>query len=151
MALALCLTSLGACDPGQKTTEPPTFGKSLGSLVPLEKEHKGVSFSIEDVTPEGAFIQFGNRDNVSVYSGAGWDLFVSTDNGYKYVHFNKDIEFPMILFLEPLDRYIDFVLYYGGLAPGSYRFVYLLIFPEVERDYENLDDKVYIYADFTVK
>ena len=152
VALVLCCTSLGAC--GKENAV--LMEDFLDAGIPLEREYRGVSFSVEDATSKGAFIRYENRNDVPVLYGAGWKLFVKTNDGYRWVGFKKNLVFPAALFDEPYVGYRDFTWFYSrkGLGPGSYRIVYYLVFSGVNTEpleqHQYQSNTVYLYADFEI-
>ena len=153
IVMVLCCTSLGACS----KEAPRTLEEFLESMeghsgpsIPFEKEYRGVSFSVEDATSKGASFLYENRHDVTVYYGPGWDLFVSTDGGYRHVDIKKrNLAFHDVLYPEPYYEYLDFKYLYKGLKPGSYRILLSLKFPQ-DNGKHNPYDLVFLYADFVI-
>jgi len=128
----------------------------LDADIPLEREYRGVRFYVEDATSKGAVIRYENRNDTPVGYGAGWKLFIKTDDGYRLVSFKKNLQFPAAIFSAPYVGYRDFTEYYGrkGLYPGSYRIVYYLVFSGINTEpfeqHQYQSNNVYLYADFEI-
>ena len=153
IAIVLCCTSLGACSKEAPRTLDEFMESMVGHFgpsIPFEKEYRGVGFSVEGATSKGASFRYENRYDVTAYYGAGWDLFVSTDSGYRYVDIKKrNFAFHDALFPEPYFEHLDFKGLYKGLKPGSYRILLHLKFPQ-DNGKHNPYDMVYLYADFVI-
>jgi len=150
LALILCCASLVAC----KKEPIVTMEEFLNASIPLEREYRGVSFTIEDATTKGASFRYVNRNEVIVLVSCSWDPFINTDSGYQYVRHKKNFPSVDCLHGEPQYQYLDFKLLYKKLKPGAYRVVIKFEFPDGNMNdgygHKSPDNHVYLYADFTV-
>ena len=153
VALVLCCSSLGACSKETPRTLE-SFLESMegiyGGEIPFEREYGGVSFSVEDATSKGASFRYENRYDVDVWYGESWNLFVSTDSGYRFVDIKiRNFAFNLMVSTVPMLQYLDFKWLYKGLKPGSYRIIISVSFPQDYGKY-NPSNYVYLYADFEI-
>ncbi|MDR3053467.1 MAG: hypothetical protein LBU48_06380 [Coriobacteriales bacterium] len=161
-----------ACAPKSRVDEATTGGieeEPMTETTPKTPSHdqpypeyRGVKIVIENAIPQGAHIRAENEYGYDVLSGHGFQVFIMEGNEMtEPVEFN-DSAFPTILttlstipYLE--EGSLDFDFYFGGLAPGHYRFVMPDVYisddtdtPWREKDIPGDFEIVSLYADFVV-
>ena len=163
--LALCCTSLAAFavifgepePPYEKLARPtaPVL-PGLHSDVPCVQEHRGMSFVINNPTPQGVRIKFENRYKVPVKHQALFRLYVSADGVWTELTW-RDRPAPSSSTRSFKNSDISFMTCFGEpLKPGTYRIVFeIWVSDEVfgndlDRKGFAIDRTLYLYTDFVI-
>ena len=120
-----------------------------------ESEFAGIRLVIKDVTPQGAIIHFENDYGTPVSFSASFTLWILDDKDWRCIPFEENVGFTWELVLPypppHADRYINFILYFGSLEPGKYRFEEGI---HLSHDYDNNDISnlfsVNLYVEFEI-
>ena len=156
VAFLLC-GSLAACNtPHIDADELPEMVSSI--FYPLLPEYNGMHFVVEDASSQGARISFFDAGLRVVFS-YGFSMYKVERGAWVEVDFKDNLVWPAVItqklsYLE--DGYLDFDSYFGGLEPGSYRFVQTVILDEGQYDSEPPEEQVkamytkLLYADFVI-
>ena len=100
-----------------------TWSQELKSIV--LPNYKGISFEVTNVTTNGAEITIHNSQNNQISYNPFFTMEKLEDGKWCSVDFPNGNIAPAVIFNDPPAylQYMDFDLAFGGLAPGTYRFI----------------------------
>jgi len=125
---------------------------SKGLASPILKGYKGVSFDITNITSSGADVAI-NNDSKNQLAYSDWFLIDKLEDGeWVRVDFINGGVSQLMIDLEPPSylNHLDFNFFFGGLSPGTYRFVQGVY---VNIGFQDMysTDPVYLYTEFVVE